>query len=59
MLVTGLDCGPQWCLCGYMGSFRDTRALRICDADDNQGGSGGYMGRLRTIESAVSSITEG
>ena len=59
MLVTGLDCGPQWCLCGYMGSLRDTRALRICDADDNQGGFGGYMGRLRTIKSAVSSITEG
>ena len=36
VLVTGLDCGPQWCLCGYMGSLRDTRALKICDADDNQ-----------------------
>ena len=29
VLVTGLDCEPQWCLCGYMGSLRDTRALRM------------------------------
>ena len=27
--VTALDCGPQWCLCGYMGSLRDIRALKI------------------------------
>ena len=30
-----------------------------CDVDDNQGGFDGYRGRLRTIRSAVSSITEG
>ena len=29
MLVTGLDCEPQWCLCGYRGSLRDIRALRM------------------------------
>ena len=32
VLVTGLDCGPQWCLFGYRpyrGSLRDIRALRI------------------------------
>ena len=61
MLVTGLDFGPQWCLCDYRGSLRDIRALRMvqCDVDDNHGGFGGYMGRLRTIKSAVISITEG
>ena len=29
VLVTGLVCGPQWCLCGYRGSLRDIRALRM------------------------------
>ena len=29
VLVTALDCGPQWCLCGYRGSLRDIRALRM------------------------------
>ena len=33
VLVTGLDCGPQispqWCICGYMGRLRGTRALRM------------------------------
>ena len=29
VLVTSLDCGPQWCLCGYSGSMRDIRALRM------------------------------
>ena len=29
VLVTGLDCGPQWCFCGYRGSLRDIRALRM------------------------------
>ena len=29
VLVTALDCGPQWCLCGYRGSLRDMRALRM------------------------------
>ena len=29
VLVTALDCGPQWCLCGYMGSLRDIRELRM------------------------------
>ena len=41
--VTGLDYGPQWCLYGYRY---------------NQGGFGCCRGRLRTIMSAVSSITE-
>ena len=29
------------------------------DADDNQGCFGGYRSRLRTIKSAVNSVTEG
>ena len=29
VLITGLDCRPQWCLCGYRGSLRDIRALRM------------------------------
>ena len=29
VLITGLDCGPQCCLCGYGGSLRDIRALRM------------------------------
>ena len=29
VLVTALDCGPQWYLCGYRGSLRDIRALRM------------------------------
>ena len=29
VLVTGLDAGSQWCLCGYSGSLRDIRALRM------------------------------
>ena len=29
VLVTALDCGPQWCLCGYKGSLRDIRGLRM------------------------------
>ena len=29
VLITGLECGPQWCLCCYRGSLRDIRALRM------------------------------
>ena len=29
VLVTGLNFGQQWCLCGYRGSLRDIRALRM------------------------------
>ena len=29
VLITGLDCGPQWCLCGYRGGLRDIRAIRM------------------------------
>ena len=29
VLITGLDCGSQWCLCGYRGSLRDMRVLRM------------------------------
>ena len=29
VLVTGLECGPQWCLCGYRGSLRDKSTLRM------------------------------
>ena len=29
VLVTALDCGSQWCLCGYRGSLRDIRALKM------------------------------
>ena len=29
VLVTALDYGPQWCLCGYRGSLRDIRVLRM------------------------------
>ena len=29
VLVTGVDFGPQWCLCGYRDSLRDIRALRM------------------------------
>ena len=29
VLITGLDRGPQWCLCGYRGSLRDIRVLRM------------------------------
>ena len=29
VLVTALGCGSQQCLCGYRGSLRDIRALRM------------------------------
>ena len=29
VMITGLNFGPQRCLCGYIDSLRDIRALRM------------------------------
>ena len=61
VLVTALDCRPQRChvATGVVSGTSERLEWLQCDADDNQGGFGGYRSRLRTIKSAVSSITEG
>ena len=29
VVITGLDCGPLWCLCGYRGSLMYMKVLRM------------------------------
>ena len=48
VLVTGLDCGPQRCLVaiGVVSGTSERKEWLQLDAEDNQGGFGGYRGKL-------------